>query len=231
MTRGAALRGATAGVIAVLTVVGAGWGSDDRQRHLDVTAVAVSSTDRPDATDEAVEVGRLGGHGASVQSSSTATSDCDGCTAVSVAVTVAYGTGSGTAALDNVAHAWSTCAGCSSRTVSVQVVVLRRAGAVRAANRAFAANIACTGCTTTAVAYQVVVVSPRGRTFGRADLADLVEWARGQAGAAPSGPALRSAAPWPSPREALAELEDRADEALGGARTLRSDVDRATGSP
>jgi hypothetical protein len=229
----AAVRGAAAGSLAVLTALGAGWGSEHHEdgRALDVTVVAVPSSDQPEVTDEAVQVRRLGGRSATVQSTSTATSDCDGCTATATAVTVAYANGSGAARLDNVAQAWSTCEGCSSRTVSVQVVVLRRAEAVRAANRAFAANVACTGCTTSAVAYQLVVVSPRGRTFSRADLADLVEWARAQTQVPEPTTALRSTGPRSATTDPLDELEARAGEALGPVQTLRRDVDRSTGSP
>ena len=84
-----------------------------------------------------------------------------GCSASGSAVTVVYVGRGRVVRADNVAHAWSTCVGCSSSAVSVQVVVLRRAGTLHAANRAFAANVACEGCTTSAVAYQLVVVAPR----------------------------------------------------------------------
>ena len=78
---------------------------------------------------------------------------------------------------------------------------------MRAANRAFAANVACTGCTTTAVAYQLVVVGRGGKVFDRRDLADLTEWARAQVTDPAPATMLRGAAPrtptrtgWPSSR-------------------------------
>lgn len=58
----------------------------------------------------------------------------------------------------NVAYAESTCTGCTSAAVSVQIVLSGRgAESLHADNRAVALNVNCTGCTTTAVALQFVV--------------------------------------------------------------------------
>jgi hypothetical protein len=223
-------RSAAAVLVAATTFAATSWGGH-RSHELDVAAVAITSPDHPTVDDEEVKVARLGGRSSTVQSDSTATSDCDGCDATSIAVTVAYVDGRRGARLDNVAHAWSSCTDCSSRTVSVQVVVLRRAAEVRAANRAFAANVACTGCTTTAVAYQLVVVGSRGKVFDRKDLAELTAWARDQVTAPVSAATLRGAAPTDSDEDRLAELEQQATRALGAVRTVQGDVDRSTAAP
>ncbi len=230
MSAQAVVRRTLAGLVVAATVLTtSSWGGH-RGHDLDVAAVAIASPDDVAVDDEAVEVQRLGGHSNTVQSDATATSDCDGCEANGVAVTVAYVDGSRGARLDNVAQAWSSCAGCTSRSVSVQVVVLRRPGPVRAANRALAVNAACTGCTTTAVAYQLVVAGSRGRVFDRRDLAELTAWARDQL--APSVPSARlRVAPEASDEDRLAELEEQASRALGAVETLRGDVDRSTGAP
>ena len=199
-------------------------------RDLDVTVVSVATPAEPSATDEAVVVDRLHGRSSTVQSSSTATSDCDGCSATASAVTVTYVNGSGSARVDNVAHTWSSaCRDCTSSGVSVQVVVLRRAGTVHATNRAFAANAACEGCTSSAAAYQLVVLAPGGRAFDRRTLAELTEWARAQAAQAIGGPAARSVAPDESAGDRLAELEEQTADALGGVTTLHRDVDVSAG--
>ncbi len=213
------------GALALIATTVATSHSEHRARDLDVTVVAVATPHEPSATDEALEVARLGGRSSSVQSSSTATSDCEGCRATGSAVTVAYVSGANWARADNVAHAWSTCVGCTSGTVSVQVVVLRHAGTVHATNRAFAANVACEGCTTSAEAYQLVVVAPGGKAFDRRDLAELARWARDRAAEMTAGSTLRTATPQASEGELLAELEGQAAEALGGIKTIHLDVD------
>ena len=210
--------------LAVVATLAATSHSEHRAGDLDVTVVAVATPAEPSATDEALEVARLGGRSSTVQSSATATSDCEGCSATGSAVTVAYVSGSGTARVDNVAHAWSTCVGCTSRTVSVQVVVLRHAGTVHATNRAFAANVACEGCTTAAEAYQLVVVGG-GKAFDRRELGELTSWADARAAQLTAGSTQRRATPPASEEELLAELEVQAAEALGGFRTLHVDVD------
>ncbi len=222
--RTAALRSAV-GALALMATMGATWHSEHRVGDLDVTAVAVATPAEPSATDEALEVARLGGRSGTVQSSSTATSDCEGCSATGSAVTVVYANGRGATRADNVAHAWSTCVGCTSGTVSVQVVVLRHAGTLYATNRAFAANVACEGCTTSAEAYQLVVVAPGGKAFDRRDLADLTRWARERAAQVTAGSALRNATPPASEGERLVELQEQAAQALGELRTIHLDVD------
>ena len=225
MSARATARRAVVGVVALLATTVATHHSEHRGEQLDVTVVAVATPADPSATDDALEVARLGGRSSRVQSSSTATSDCEDCSAVGSAVTVAYVSGARTTRADNVAHAWSSCVGCTSTTVSVQVVVMRHAGTLRADNRAFAANVACETCTTSAVAYQLVVVAPGGKAFDRRALAELTRWARAQAAEATDGPALRRAAPPPSEDERLRELEEQAAKALGRFRTIHVDVD------
>jgi hypothetical protein len=224
-------RRSAAGALAAVTALGATWWGGHHDHDLDVTVVAIPSAEQPSVSDEAVKVERLGGRSSTVQSDAAATSDCDGCDATGVAVTVAYVDGSRGGRMDNVAHAWSSCTDCTSRTVSVQVVVMRRAGPVQANNRAFAANVACTGCTTTAVAYQLVVAGARGKVFDRHDIADLTEWARAQVTDPVPETMLRSAAPRTSDEDRLAELEEQATRALGEVTTVRGDVDRSTAAP
>ena len=225
------VRRSVTGLVVGATVLGSMWWGGHDRGELDVAAVAIASAGEPSVQDEEVEVARVGGRSGAVQSDSTATSDCDGCVATGVAVTVAYVDGRAGARLDNVAHAWSSCTGCTSRTVSVQVVVLRREGAVRAANRAFAANVACTGCTTTAVAYQLVVVAKGGRVFDRGDLAELTEWARAQVTDPVPGATLRGAVPREAEGDRLAELQEQADRALGSVTVVSKDADRSTAAP
>lgn len=214
-----------AGALALVATVATTSFSEHRVRDFDVTVVAVATPAEPTATDGALEVARLAGRRSTVQSTSTATSDCAGCSASGSAVTVVYVSGARALRADNVAHAWSTCVGCTSRAVSVQIVVLRRVGTIHAANRAFAANVACEGCTTSAVAYQLVVVAPDGTSFDRRALTDLARWASDQAAEPTAGKALRQATPRASERERLAELEEKAAGALGQVRTIRMDVD------
>jgi hypothetical protein len=224
----AAVRRSAAGLLAVLATVSATEHSEHRERALDVAVIAIASTAQPQASDDAVEVARLGGRATTVQSDAVATSDCDGCDATASAVTVTYVDGARSARVDNVAHAWSSCVGCGATSVSVQVVVLRRALDLHANNRAFAANVACDGCTTTAVAYQLVVVAPGQRTFSRRALDELTRWARDQAAAVVGGPAQRLATPQSDAHGGLDELSAQAERALGHVRTVSGDVDTST---
>jgi hypothetical protein len=195
--------------------------------ELDVTAVAITSPGDRTRSDHAFEVGRLRGRDVATQASATATSDCDDCVATSSAVTVSYVKVDRTARADNVAQAWSSCAGCESHAVSVQVVVLRRAASVRADNRALAANAGCSECSTSAVAYQLVVVSPEARAFDDRALEELRRWAAAEARAGKSGgpdAGLRAARP-PSADASLARLEQQVRRSLGQMTTVRRDAD------
>ena len=229
MSTNTVVRRGAAGLLAVVATVASTWGyhdDGDAGRQLDVTVVAAASPDEPSASDDALEVRSLGGRSVTVQSSSTATSDCDGCTSTASAVTVTYVSGARTTRADNVAAAWSTCVGCASRTASVQVVVLRRPTDLHATNRALALNASCDGCTTTSVAYQLVVLAPGGRSLDRRALADLAAWAEQVAVEANGAPAQRSLRAAPSsPDRHLADLEDQVSAALGPVTTVRADVD------
>ena len=207
---------------------------DGPRSAVDVSAVAIATAEEPRRSDHAVEVDRVRGRDVATRTTTTATSDCDGCVATSSAVTVTYAKADGTARADNVAHAWSSCVGCESRTVSVQVVVLTRAATLRANNRSLAANIACVECTSTAAAYQLVVVSPHGRVFDDAALEELRRWARSAAeelGGTRTEQGLRAAPGSSTTHEALADLERQARKALGPVTTLRRDADLTRGRP
>lgn len=197
-------------------------------RSLDVTSVAIPTLSEPVSTDEGFAMGRLS-RNASTEVTSTATSNCDGCSASSSSVGIIYVSAAGTTRADNVATAWSSCIRCSSGSVAVQVVVLRSAGDLIAANnRSFAANVACDQCTTSAAAYQLVIVSREGRVFDKQAIEDLRQWAREQAGAmstAQASQGLRRAAGVRNGESQLDELEARARDALGDITTMRRDAD------
>lgn len=227
-----ALRGtplAAAIVAATLAVTQVAASERRDTGELDVSALAITASHSPTVSDEAFDVGRLRGRDVAAETSATATSDCDGCTATGVAVTVSYVSPKDTVRADNIASAWSSsCAGCTSRAVSVQVVVLHRAATLRVDNRALAAAAGCRECTTSALAYQLVVVSDDRRTFDRQALDELRRWARAQAQAqapATAGAVERRAVPGATADDGLAELEEQAEAALGPVTTLHRDVD------
>lgn len=200
-------------------------------RSLDVTSVAIPTLREPVSRDEGFAEGRLS-RDASTEVTSTATSNCAGCSAASSSVGIVYVSAPGTVRADNVATAWSSCVQCSAGSVAVQVVVLRSPGDLIAANnRSFAANVTCDQCRTSAAAYQLVVVSREGRMFDKQAIEDLRAWARAEAGAmsndqadlSSQGP--RRAATVPNGQSQLDQLEARARAALGDVTTVRRDAD------
>ena len=57
---------------------------------VDVSAVAIATAEEPRRSDHAVEVDHVRGRDVATRTTTTATSDCDGCVATSSAVTVTY---------------------------------------------------------------------------------------------------------------------------------------------
>lgn len=176
----------------------------------DVVAAAHAAAGMADRTDARSGVGRLprGGH---ARSTATASADCTGCTGRARTVQVVYADGPQVAA-DNVAAAWSsTCVGCESSSVAVQVVLLgRRTTEATVANRALALNAACDGCTSSALAVQLVIAGGNRRELtaqARALLAELATQLQTDLGT-----------PWPGRRDVTSDPTSNG----AGARTLRS---------
>lgn len=216
---------AVAASTAVMGLVSASSEADSQHGRLDLTSIAIPTSTQPRVHDTAFDLENLRGPRVDVDTSAVATSDCDGCEAVATTLAIVYADGRRSGGFDNVATAWNSCTNCSARTVSVQVVVLRKAGPVTVNNRALALNAGCDTCQASAAAYQLVVVAPRGRPLGRADVARLQQWVAQQAGqlAAPAPRmALRSQAPAAKP---LDGLEAQLDAALGGVRTVSESAD------
>jgi hypothetical protein len=123
---------------------------------LDTASSAIPSAANPSVTDVAQSTARSRAAGAKAISSSTATSDCDGCAGQATAFQVVYFDGAGAVA-DNTAAAWSSCTDCASSAVSVQLVVAQRAQSITVNNRAVALNANCTQCQTTSAAIEFVI--------------------------------------------------------------------------
>lgn len=144
-----------------------GRGGDHKRysTSLDTASSAIPTTAKPSVDDRAVTTIRTRVAGAKGVASSIATSDCDGCTAQSTVFQVIYIDGRGGAAADNVASAWSSCVGCASSAVSVQLVVSRRVQPLVVNNRSLAVNADCVECSTSAAAIQFVLAGGSGRTL------------------------------------------------------------------
>jgi hypothetical protein len=216
---------ALAAAVAVVGLVSASSEADSQHGRLDLTSIAIPTAVQPQVHDTAFDLEHLRGPRVDVDTSAAATSDCDGCAAVATTLAIVYADGRSGGRFDNVATAWNTCADCSATTVSVQVVVLRKAGPVTVNNRALALNAACESCHANAAAYQLVVVSRHGRALGRADVARLQSWVAEQAEqlATPAPRmSLRSSAPAAKP---LGGLESQLGTALGGVTTVSQSTD------
>jgi hypothetical protein len=109
--------------------------------------------------------------------------------------------------------------------------VLRSPQTVIANNRALALNASCTACVTGAAAFQLVVIGDRRDRLSRSAQAELREWVASLAAELrnAAGVARRAAADAvTSTTSALDQLEAMVDDALGGARTLKSGAEIRT---
>jgi hypothetical protein len=98
---------------------------------------------------------------------------------------VVYASGSRQLVARTVARASSSCTGCRSAALSLQIVVALRPEQIRAVNTSEAVNVSCDSCTTTAAAYQFVVAADSRRELSamtrslleqvRSEMAVLVE--------------------------------------------------------
>ncbi len=216
---------ADAASTAVLGLVSASSEADSQHGRLDLTSIAIPTPAQQRVHDTAFDLEHLRGPGGDVDTAAVGTSDCDGCEAVATTLAILYADGRRNGGFDNVATAWNSCTNCSARTVSVQVVVLRKAGPVTVNNRALALNAGCDTCQASAAAYQLVVGAPPGRPMSRADVARLQQWVAQQADtlAAPAPRmAMRSQSQAAKP---LDGLEAQLGMALGGVTTVSESAD------
>jgi hypothetical protein len=197
----------------------------------DLTATALAAPESQNVVDDALSTSH-GSHGnGDVNTSASANSGCDECSATATALHIAYVNRPAGATLDNVTVAWSQCESCFSTAVSVQVVILRAPQTVRANNRALAVNATCIGCRTAAAAYQLVVVGERHQRLTPADVEQLRQWIADRAAALRAvSPANGSIAKAASSVAPVGQLEALVSEGLGGATTIVRDADVRTGA-
>jgi hypothetical protein len=206
-------------------------GAPSASSRSDLTATALASPESQNVVDDAMSTL----HGASglgdVNTSASANSDCDECSATATALHIAYLNRPAEATLDNVTVAWSQCESCVATAVSVQVVILRAPQTVRANNRALAVNATCIGCRTAAAAYQLVMVGGRHQRLTTADVEQLRQWIADRAAAlrevSSTGGSLAKTASTVAP---VGQLEAMVSEGLGGATTILRDADVRTGA-
>lgn len=205
--------------------------SDDVRSSLDLAASALTGPNTPEAVDDAWLIARSGHRPAKVDTSASASASCDDCTADSTSVHIVYLDRPIQTTLDNVSIAWSECTHCRATAVSVQVIVLRSPQTIIANNRALALNASCTACVTGAAAFQLVVIGDRRDRLSRSAQAELREWVASLAAELrnAAGVARRAATgAGTSTTSALDQLEAMVDDALGGARTLKSGAEIRT---
>jgi len=227
---------AAAGVLGLGLVAGGlpGQGHDGARSgpsRWDLTAAALAAPESPNVVDDAMSTFHAARGVGDVNTSASANSGCDDCSATATALHIAYLNRPAEATLDNVTVAWSQCRGCSATAVSVQVVILRAPQTVRVNNRALAVNAACVGCRTAAAAYQLVMVGERRQRLTTADVEQLRQWIAERVAAlravSPPGGSAAQAASTVAP---LGQLEALVSEGLGGATTLQRDADVRTGA-
>jgi hypothetical protein len=197
----------------------------------DLTATALAAPESQNVVDDALSTSH-GSHGnGDVNTSASANSGCDECSATATALHIVYLNRPAEATLDNVTVAWSQCEGCFATAVSVQVVILRAPQTVRANNRALAVNATCIGCRTAAAAYQLVMVGERHQRLTTADVEQLRQWIADRAAALsavpPTGGSIAQTTSTVAP---VGQLEALVSEGLGGATTILRDVDVRTGA-
>lgn len=216
-----------------------GWSRHDDREPLDLAAAALTGPGSPNVVQDAQLDDRSRRGLADVDTTASASSTCDDCTADAGSLHVVYLDRPTEATLDNVASAWAQCVGCRASALSVQVVVLRSPQTVRANNRALAVNAACERCLTSAAAFQLVVVGGHKDRLSKAAHEELEAWVAQQAAAmrtaVPVDPtvaptALRTVADSPDASGLLDQLEALIDEQLGGARTVERDADVSAGT-
>lgn len=207
------------------------WGQ--RVDDIDLAASALSSPDGLNVRDDAYDEARSRRRAARVDTTSSAASTCDDCTAEGTALHIVYVDRPSEAVLDNVAAAWATCTGCRATTLSVQVVIVRQPQTVQANNRALAVNAACERCRTEAAAFQLVVIGDRKDRLSWSARQELKLWVeaqaadlRGEAGIAATADGDESPA-----AAALDELEALVTGELGGGQAIERDVDVQTTTP
>ena len=181
----AAVAPIVAAVVVLVAVVGGSSPaaqSDRAGRSVDLVASAHPSSARPTVSDVAFDVSKVRGWDVKADTAALTSTTCDGCAGHSSALHVLYLPRASTAALDNVANAWTQgCTDCTGTALSVQVVVLRGRPATIPNNRALALNAACTGCRTAALAFQVVLVADDAMPLTLSEVAELRAWVQQQA--------------------------------------------------
>ena len=200
--------------------------------NLDAAAAAMPTLANPVVADNAAVTARTRSADAKAVASSTATSNCDGCNATSTVFQVADFRGNGAAA-DNTAAAWSSCVGCASSAVSVQLVIARDAVPLVVNNRALALNVECEECITTAAAIQFVIVGGTRRELSKqakaliaeiqAELADRL---------APPASSQARALPAPEAKVAVDDTAARLAQIIlsdVGATSVQRNIDVSTG--
>jgi hypothetical protein len=205
--------------------------SGDVRSRLDLAASALTGPNTPEAVDDAWLIARSGRLPSKVDTSASASASCDDCTADSTSVHIVYLDHPIHTTLDNVSIAWSECTHCRATAVSVQVIVLRSPQTVIANNRALALNASCTTCVTGAAAFQLVVIGDRRDRLSRSAQAELRTWVASLAAELRNAAVVaRKAATGAvtSTTSALDQLEAMVDDALGGARTLKSGAEIRT---
>lgn len=152
----------TGSVVGPVTSSDASAGRYQWRADLDAASTAIPTKAQPTVASTAKSLLRAGASNTKATAVAAVSTECDGCSGSATTLQVVYFDGAGTVSADNVANAVSQCPGCtagaSSATVSVQVVIARRADQLVVNNRSFAANVDCVGCRTTACAVQFVLV-------------------------------------------------------------------------
>ena len=211
-------------------------GRSQWRADLDAASTAIPTAARPTVQTATQSLLRAGASNTKATAVAAGSTGCDGCSGTATTLQVVYFDGAGTVSADNVANAISQCPECSSgastASVSVQVVIARRADQLVVNNRSFAANVACDGCVTTACAVQFVLVGGSRRDLSATSknlIGQLQEALAGQLVATAGQPSARARS---SAQSATASVADQLQAVLvqdTGSTTVQRNIDVQVG--